>query len=136
MACTMRLASDKRSLASPTVKLGLIPGYGGTQRCRDWWGKGSPGADLTADDRAQEGIARIGSGPAADLIPRAEAIAAKIIAILRWPFSTRWKPSIRIRSAAGRRPILEERCSESAAPRRQKKARGFPEKRPAQFKGK
>ncbi|HMH15750.1 MAG TPA: enoyl-CoA hydratase-related protein [Edaphobacter sp.] len=32
MACTMRLAGDKARLGQPEVKLGLIPGYGGTQR--------------------------------------------------------------------------------------------------------
>jgi len=32
MACTMRLASDKARLGQPEVKLGLVPGYGGTQR--------------------------------------------------------------------------------------------------------
>src|SRR5579863_7400520 len=32
MACTMRLASDNARLGQPEVKLGLIPGYGGTQR--------------------------------------------------------------------------------------------------------
>lgn len=34
LACTLRLASDKASLGLPEVKLGLIPGYGGTQRLR------------------------------------------------------------------------------------------------------
>src|SRR6266566_3001009 len=32
MACTMRLASDSAKLGPPEVKLGIIPGYGGTQR--------------------------------------------------------------------------------------------------------
>jgi enoyl-CoA hydratase len=32
MACTIRLASDTAKLGQPEVKLGLIPGYGGTQR--------------------------------------------------------------------------------------------------------
>jgi enoyl-CoA hydratase len=32
MACTLRLASDIARLGQPEVKLGLIPGYGGTQR--------------------------------------------------------------------------------------------------------
>jgi enoyl-CoA hydratase len=32
MACTMRLASDRAKLGQPEIKLGLIPGYGGTQR--------------------------------------------------------------------------------------------------------
>src|ERR1700740_31296 len=32
MACTMRLASSNAKLGQPEVKLGIIPGYGGTQR--------------------------------------------------------------------------------------------------------
>jgi len=32
MACTMRLASETARLGQPEVKLGLVPGYGGTQR--------------------------------------------------------------------------------------------------------
>ena len=32
LACTMRLASENAKLGQPEVKLGLIPGYGGTQR--------------------------------------------------------------------------------------------------------
>jgi enoyl-CoA hydratase len=32
MACHVRLASDKAQFGQPEVKLGLIPGYGGTQR--------------------------------------------------------------------------------------------------------
>src|SRR5215471_8467812 len=32
MACTLRLASENTKLGQPEVKLGLIPGYGGTPR--------------------------------------------------------------------------------------------------------
>ncbi len=32
MACTVRVASDNAKLGQPEVKLGTIPGYGGTQR--------------------------------------------------------------------------------------------------------
>src|SRR3546814_5809382 len=32
MACTFRVASAKAKLGLPEIKLGLIPGYGGTQR--------------------------------------------------------------------------------------------------------
>ena len=32
MACTMRMASETARLGQPEVKLGLVPGYGGTQR--------------------------------------------------------------------------------------------------------
>ncbi|MBS1801701.1 MAG: enoyl-CoA hydratase/isomerase family protein [Acidobacteria bacterium] len=32
MSCTMRLAAETAKLGQPEVKLGLVPGYGGTQR--------------------------------------------------------------------------------------------------------
>jgi enoyl-CoA hydratase len=32
MACTFRLANPKAKMGLPEIKLGLIPGYGGTQR--------------------------------------------------------------------------------------------------------
>src|SRR5580693_5099504 len=40
LACTMRLASENAKLGQPEVKLGLIPGYGGTQRLPRLVGKG------------------------------------------------------------------------------------------------
>jgi enoyl-CoA hydratase len=32
MACTLRLASESARLGQPEIKLGIVPGYGGTQR--------------------------------------------------------------------------------------------------------
>src|ERR1700691_2181005 len=40
MACTLRLASENAKFGQPEVKLGLIPGYGGTQRLPRLVGKG------------------------------------------------------------------------------------------------
>src|ERR1700681_3101949 len=40
MACTMRLASENAKLGQPEVKLGIIPGYGGSQRLPRLVGKG------------------------------------------------------------------------------------------------
>jgi len=40
MAATLRIASDTASLGQPEVKLGLIPGFGGTQRLSRLVGKG------------------------------------------------------------------------------------------------
>jgi len=40
MACTMRIASENPKLGQPEVKLGVIPGYGGTQRLPRLVGKG------------------------------------------------------------------------------------------------
>ncbi|HZP62424.1 MAG TPA: enoyl-CoA hydratase-related protein [Terriglobales bacterium] len=85
MACTMRLASENAKLGQPEVKLGLIPGYGGTQRLPRLVGKGVAMQLVLTGDliSAQEGH-RIGLinevVAAAELIPRAEAIAQKVIA--------------------------------------------------------
>ena len=85
MACTMRLASENAKLGQPEVKLGLIPGYGGTQRLPRLVGKGvAMQLVLTGEMIAAQEALRIGLVnevvAAAELIPRAEAIAAKIIA--------------------------------------------------------
>src|SRR5438270_2293140 len=85
MACTMRLASDNAKLGQPEVKLGIIPGYGGTQRLPRLVGKGIAMQLLLAGEMigAQEAH-RIGLVnevvPAAEVIGRAARIAVKIIA--------------------------------------------------------
>src|SRR5271166_2674504 len=85
LACTMRLASDNAKLGQPEVKLGIMPGYGGTQRLPRLVGKGLAmqivltGDLITAQDAHRIGLVNEVVA-AAELIPRAEAIAAKIIA--------------------------------------------------------
>jgi enoyl-CoA hydratase len=85
MACTMRLASDNAKLGQPEVHLGIIPGYGGTQRLPRLVGKGIAmqlvlaGEMITAAEAHRIGLVNE-VVPQAELIPRAEAIAQKIIA--------------------------------------------------------
>src|SRR6478752_552350 len=85
MACTMRLASENAKLGQPEVKLGLIPGYGGTQRLPRLVGTGLAmqilltGEIITAQEAYSIGLVNEVTS-SADLIPRAEAIAQKIIA--------------------------------------------------------
>jgi len=85
MACTMRLASENAKLGQPEVKLGIIPGYGGTQRLPRLVGKGIAlqllltGEMISAQEAHRIGLVNEVPAPA-DLIPRAEAIAQKIIA--------------------------------------------------------
>ena len=40
LACTLRIASATARLGQPEVKIGIIPGYGGTQRLPRLIGKG------------------------------------------------------------------------------------------------
>jgi len=85
LACTMRLASDNAKFGQPEVKLGILPGYGGTQRLPRLVGKGLAmqmvlaGEMITAQEAHRIGLVNEVTA-AAELIPRAEAIAAKIIA--------------------------------------------------------
>jgi len=84
MACTMRLASENAKLGQPEVKLGIIPGYGGTQRLPRLVGKGiAAQLLLTGEMIAAQEAHRIGLVnevlPAGQLIARAETIAQSII---------------------------------------------------------
>jgi enoyl-CoA hydratase len=85
LACTMRLASENAKLGQPEVKLGMIPGYGGTQRLARLVGKGRAmqmvlsGETITAQEAHRMGLVNEVTA-AAELVPRAEAIAGKIVA--------------------------------------------------------
>jgi enoyl-CoA hydratase len=62
MASHMRVASDNAKMGLPEVSLGLIPGYGGTQRLPQLVGKGkaiemiTTGAMISADDALNYGL--------------------------------------------------------------------------------
>jgi enoyl-CoA hydratase len=85
MACTFRLASENAKLGQPEVKLGIMAGYGGTQRLPRLVGRGLAmqllltGEMISAQEAHRIGLVNEVTAPA-ELIPRAEAIAQKIIA--------------------------------------------------------
>jgi enoyl-CoA hydratase/carnithine racemase len=85
MACTIRIAVDHAHFGQPEVKLGVIPGGGGTQRLPRLVGKGRAlQLMLTGGMIGAEEAYRIGLVneivPAAQLISRAEAILQEIAA--------------------------------------------------------
>jgi enoyl-CoA hydratase len=93
MACTFRLASENAKIGQPEVKLGIIPGYGGSQRLPRLVGKGlAMQMVLTGEHIPAQEAHRIGLVnevvPQAELLPRAEAIARKIIA--NGPLAVQW----------------------------------------------
>jgi enoyl-CoA hydratase/carnithine racemase len=85
MACTIRVASEHAKFGQPEVKLGVIPGGGGTQRLPRLVGKGRAlqlilsGETISAQEAYRIGLVNE-IVPAADLIPRAEAILQQIFA--------------------------------------------------------
>jgi enoyl-CoA hydratase/carnithine racemase len=85
LACTIRIASKTAKLGQPEVKLGIIPGYGGSQRLARLCGKGvAQELCLTGEMIGAEEALRIGLVnhiyESAELLPAAEAMAKKIIA--------------------------------------------------------
>ena len=85
MACTIRIASENARFGQPEVKLGLLPGGGGTQRLPRLVGKGRAlqlilsGETITASEAYRIGLINE-VVPAANLIARAEAILKQILA--------------------------------------------------------
>ncbi|RQR52659.1 enoyl-CoA hydratase [Burkholderia sp. Bp9125] len=85
MACTLRIAVEHARLGQPEVKLGLLPGGGGTQRLPRLVGKGRAlqlilsGEVISAQEAYRIGLVNE-IVPTADLIPRAEAILKTIAA--------------------------------------------------------
>jgi len=85
MACTIRIAVEHARFGQPEVKLGLLPGGGGTQRLPRLVGKGRAlqllltGGMIGADEAYRIGLVNE-VVQAADLITRAEAILKDIAA--------------------------------------------------------
>lgn len=85
MSCHFRLASEFAKFGQPEVKLGICPGYGGTQRLPRLVGKGRALQLLLTGEMidAQEAY-RIGLVnkvyPAAELLPAADAMLRQILA--------------------------------------------------------
>jgi enoyl-CoA hydratase len=80
MACTLRIAADTAKLGQPEINLGLIPGYGGTQRLARLVGAGRAlellltGQQISAQEAHRLGLVnRV--VPAADLSAEVGALA-------------------------------------------------------------
>ncbi|MCI0411915.1 enoyl-CoA hydratase-related protein [bacterium] len=85
MACHIRLASENAKLGQPEVKLGIVAGYGGTQRLVRLVGLGRAleilltGEQITAQHAYEIGLVN-GVYPQADLLQQSEKLLRKIIA--------------------------------------------------------
>ena len=85
MACTLRIAAEDAKFGQPEVKLGVIPGYGGSQRLPRLVGRGAAlkllltGAIIDAQEAFRIGLVDE-VVPAAGLMQRAEVLAGEIAA--------------------------------------------------------
>ncbi|HTS64566.1 MAG TPA: enoyl-CoA hydratase-related protein [Candidatus Acidoferrales bacterium] len=85
MACTVRFASENARLGQPEVKLGIIPGYGGTQRLPRLVGRGRAlelllsGEPVAAAEALRIGLVNA-VVPQAELLSHCRAWLAKVLA--------------------------------------------------------
>lgn len=83
LACTFRIAAENAKFGQPEVKLGLIPGYGGSQRLPRLIGKGAAlrllltGEMISAAEALRLGLVEEVVSPV-ELMPRAAQIAQTI----------------------------------------------------------
>ena len=144
LACSMRLASKTAKMGQPEVKLGILTGYGGSQRLSRLCGKGVAyelcltGEMITAEEAERVGLVNHVYEPA-ELLPAAEALAKKIVA--NAPLAVRFTMEAVERGT--QMPLNEGQYLEttlfgvSAATEDMREGtRAFLEKRPAQFRGK
>jgi enoyl-CoA hydratase len=83
MACDFLYASDKAKFGQPEVNLGIIPGFGGTQRLARRVGIGRArelcytGDTIAADEALRIGLVNA-VVPHAELLPKVKEVATKI----------------------------------------------------------
>ncbi|HXI13269.1 MAG TPA: enoyl-CoA hydratase-related protein [Thermoanaerobaculia bacterium] len=144
LACHIRIASDKAQIGLPEVSLGIIPGYGGTQRMARLLGKAKALELICTGDRISAAEAeKIGLVnrvvPAEDLMANAEEMARKIIS--RSPVAVR--AAIEAVNSGSEMPFEEGQFLEAtlfgllcASEDMKEGMNAFLEKRPAKFPGK
>jgi enoyl-CoA hydratase len=142
LACHIRLASSDAKLGLPEVTLGIIPGYGGTQRLPRLVGMGmaleliTTGRMIDAEEaRSLRLVNRV--LPPAELLPAAKELAGKIAA--NGPIAVRFALDAALRGAslplaAGLAGEQELFALVSSTADMREGLKAFLEKRPAQFR--
>ncbi|MGB6430336.1 MAG: enoyl-CoA hydratase-related protein [Candidatus Acidiferrales bacterium] len=144
LACTIRLASRTARFGQPEVTLGLIPGYGGSQRLARLCGKGVAhemclaGQTISAEEALRAGIVNHVYEPG-ELLAAAEALANKFAS--NAPLAVRYAMEAIERGAD--MPLQEGLFLEATlfglsagTEDFREGTRAFLEKRPAVFRGK
>jgi enoyl-CoA hydratase len=143
LACTLRIASTAARFGQPEVNLGIIPGYGGTQRLPRLVGRGKAleliltGEMIDAPEALRIGLANQ-VVPPEELLPRAETVAATILS--KGPLAIRYALDAVHRGLES--PLAEGLAYEAtlfgvlcAAEDTKEGTRAFLEKRKPEFRG-
>lgn len=143
MACHMRIAGEKARFGQPEINLGIIPGYGGTQRLIQYIGKGKAmELLLTADMIKADEAHRLGLAnhvvPVGEEVVKSKEIIEKIAT--KAPIAaTKIIETVNAyfdKTQDGFKKEVEEFGKCAATEDFKEGAAAFLEKRPANFKGK
>jgi len=144
MACDIRVAADSSKLGQPEINLGIIPGYGGTQRLPRLVGKGrAKWMILTGDVISAQEALRVGLVdfvvPAAELMDFTRELARRIAS--KAPLAVTWaKRSVNVGTETDLTAALAYEASQfgliCGTQDRVEGTAAFLEKRHPRFKGK
>ena len=144
MACTMRIAADTAKFGQPEIKLGVIPGYGGTQRLTHAVGK-AKAMDLILTGRMMDAAEAERAGLVARVVPAASLMEeamkiAETIAGMGLPSVYAAKESVNraFETSLAEGARFERRVFQAlfATEDQKEGMAAFVEKRPAKFKNK
>jgi enoyl-CoA hydratase len=144
MSCTLRLASEKAKLGLPELGLGVVPGYGGTQRLARLIGKGRAlwylltGDMIDAAEAVDFGLVNLMVKPD-ELMEKAMEVAKKIaskgpLAVTMTLFAVKYGTEADLETGL----VLESALANLAVASEDKKEgiAAFFEKRKPEYKGK
>jgi len=144
MACDIRVASEKAKFGQPEVNLGIIPGFGGTQRLSRLVGKGmAKYLIMTAEIISADEAYRIGlvekTAPPEELLETAEKIAKTIMGkapIAIASAKTTINTGLNLDMPTASRFELESFTAPFSSEDKKEGMGAFLEKRPPEFKNK